>query len=272
MSGRAVRLGVIDLSFHRATAAVVYAVLQRLGHEVIRSYALHEANFEQLRTGEVDMVASAWIPSSHGIYKQRVEELVSTREFGLHYEPYALWGVPNYVPSELVSAVPDLLRPEVRTRMAPLIQGIGPGAGITRFSLRMMDEYGLRRAGYEFRTGSQEQCFSAFEHAVANRQWIVVPLWHPQFLHARHSIRELADPRKLLGGVDRAVLLARTDRLETFTSRQLEVLDHIRLSNTIVAELDYAISREGKTPDQAAEAWLARHPQVLDAWLERRKT
>jgi len=44
------------------------------------------------------MIASAWLPSSHGVYKERVEEMVGTRELDLHYEPHALWGVPDYVP------------------------------------------------------------------------------------------------------------------------------------------------------------------------------
>ncbi|WP_332549974.1 glycine betaine ABC transporter substrate-binding protein [Pseudomonas sp.] len=262
-----IRLGVTDLSFHRATAAVVSLVLQRMGLSVERSYALHEANFERLREGSIDMIASAWIPSSHGMYKARVEEQVATREMGLHYQPYALWGVPDYIPASEVDSVEDLLKPRVQTRMHKLIQGIGPGAGITRFSLRMMDDYGLATAGYSFRTGTQEECVGAFEALVKAGEWGVVPLWHPQFLHFRHRIRDLKDPKGLLGSVDRAVLLARVDRLGVFSTAQIQVLDSVRLSNAIVAELDYAINREGKSADQAAANWLDNNPQVLAAWL-----
>ncbi len=262
-----VRLGVTDLSFHRATAAVIVQVLQRMGFALERSYALHEANFEQLRAGSIDMIASAWIPSSHGLYKARVEEQVATRELGLHYEPYALWGVPDYIPESEVSSVEDLLKPQVVARMHPLIQGIGPGAGITRFSLRMMDDYGLTSAGYHFRTGTQEECVEAFESLVQAGGWGVVPLWHPQFLHFRHLIRDLKDPKGLLGSVDRAVLLARADRLGHLSAAQIQVLDNIRLSNAIVAELDYAINREGRSADQAAIRWLDKNPQMLASWL-----
>ncbi|WAC73844.1 glycine betaine ABC transporter substrate-binding protein [Roseateles sp. SL47] len=256
---RSIRLGVIDLSFHHATAAVVAALLQRLGHPVERTFALHEACFEHLRQGEVDMVASAWLHSSHGVYRARVEEVVSTTALGLHYTPYALWGVPDYVPASAVASVPDLLRPEVRARMNPLIQGIGPGAGITRFSIRMMEAYGLTEAGYHFQTGTPDDCFNAFETAVARQQWVVVPLWHPQFLHARHRIRDLQDPKQLLGGVDHAVLLARDDRLKTLPADTVRALERVRLSNAVVAQLDHAINREGLTADQAAARWLADH-------------
>jgi len=155
--------------------AVVCVVLEKMGFDVVESFAPHVENFEKLRNGEIDMIASAWLPSSHGIYKEKVEKDIATRELGLHYEPYALWGVPDYVTDEL-SAVDDLLKPEVEARMLKTIQGINPGAGITRFSIAMMDAYGLSKAGYTFLTGSQEACFGSFEDAVKEKKWVVVPL------------------------------------------------------------------------------------------------
>jgi len=262
-----VKLGVTDLSFHRATGAVVANILERMGFTVIRSFDPHKDNFAHLRSGEIDMIASAWLPSSHGVYKKSVEELTPTRELGLHYEPYALWGVPDYIPESEVSTISDLLKPAVKEKMTPTIQGIGAGAGITRFSIRMMDEYTLTDAGYKFKTGTQEQCVAAFEDAVAEKRWIIVPLWHPQFLHSRYKIRELTDPKNLLGGKDRAVLLARQDSLDRlFSADEIKQLDSIKLSNKIVAELDYAINRENKTEDEAAEAWLNANNKRM-SWI-----
>lgn len=264
-----IQLGVIDLSFHRATAAVVTALLERMGHRVERHFALHEACFDLLRTGQVDMVASAWLNASHGVYRARVEEMVPTRALGLHYQPYAFWGVPDYVPPSVVSGIQDLRLPEVRARMHPVIQGIGPGAGISRFSLKAMEAYGLGEAGYRFQNGTEEDCFTAFEQAVAQQQWRVVPLWQPQFLHARHKIRELKDPRQLFGGVDRAVLLAREDRLQALPKDTVQALDRMRLSNGIVSALDLAISRLGQSPDEAAAEWMREHGDRWQPWLER---
>ena len=263
-----IRMGVTDLSFHRVTAAVVAHVIGIMGKEVQRSYALHEANFEQLGEGKVDMLCSAWLPHSHGIYRQGVEERVATRQLGLHYEPYALWGVPDYVPAEQVSSIEDLLKPDVQQRMRPIIQGIGEGAGITRFSKNIMTQYGLTAAGYQFRTGTQADCVAAFESAVAVNEWVIVPLWHPQFLHHQYGIRDLQDPKGLLGGKDKAVLLARERELVVnFSPAQIQVLDNIVLSNQMVAELDYAVNRQGMTEDEAAANWLTVNPQHLTTWL-----
>ncbi|WP_222617391.1 glycine betaine ABC transporter substrate-binding protein [Flavobacterium muglaense] len=171
-----ITIGVTDLSFHHIAASLVTNTLQEMGFEVERIYSTHEENFKKLKEGTTDMLASAWLPSSHGGYKAEVEKTVPLIELGLHYEPYALWGVPDYVPAEIVSEISDLLKPEVVKNMNSDIQGINPGAGITRFSIKMMYEYGLSEAGYKFNTGSEKDCFSAFKKAVANKEWVIVPL------------------------------------------------------------------------------------------------
>lgn len=254
-------LGVTDLSFHRITASLISHVLHNMGFEVECVYSPHQENFKKLKDGEIDLLTSAWLPSSHGMYKSEVEEIEPLIELGLHYEPYALWGVPDYVPSEDVAEVGDLVKPDVVKKMKNDIQGINPGAGITRFSIKMMEEYGLNDAGYAFHTGTEEACFSTFEQAVENKEWFIVPLWKPQFLHYRYNIREIKEPKGLLGIVDRAVLLLRESKKELFTKEQLETLDTLRFSNEIIAELDYKVSRENQPIDTVTANWLAAQSQ-----------
>ncbi|OMH36216.1 glycine betaine ABC transporter substrate-binding protein [Motiliproteus sp. MSK22-1] len=253
---KTITIGVTDLSFHRVTASLVVHTLKSMGFEVNRIYSPHQDNFKKLKTAEVDLLSSAWLPSSHGVYKSDVEESVPLIELGLHYEPYALWGVPAYVPVEMVAGVADLLKPDVLAKMKPDIQGINPGAGITRFSIEMMDRYQLSKAGYRFHTGTEEDCFNAFERAVASQEWIVVPLWKPQFLHYKYDIREIKEPKGLLGTVDRAVLLLREDKKTLFSQAQLNILDALRFSNDIIAELDYQVSRENRPLDEVTFQWL----------------
>lgn len=255
-------IGITDLSFHHVAGSLVANVLRDMGYQVERIYSPHEENFTKLKSGEVDLLCSAWLPSSHGIYKAGVEEQISVTELGLHYQPYALWGVPGYVPASEVSQVSDLVKPEVVNKMNTTIQGINPGAGITRFSIKMMDEYQLSDAGYEFLTGTEEDCFSAFEQAVANNEWLVVPLWKPQFLHHKYKIRELEEPKRLLGIVDRAVMLIRDDKKALLAKEQLEKLDNLSFSNDIIAALDYQISRKNKPLDEVTHQWLVENKLI----------
>ncbi|WP_299686289.1 glycine betaine ABC transporter substrate-binding protein [uncultured Vibrio sp.] len=254
-----INIGVTDLSFHRVTASIVSHVLTDMGFQVERVYAPHQENFQNLKAGRIDMLSSAWLPSSHGIYKSDVETVEPLLELGMHYNPYALWGVPDYVPEEVVSQISDLLKPEVVKRTNKHIQGINPGAGITRFSIEMMDQYGLSDVGYHFHSGTEEDCFGAYEHAVENNEWVIVPLWKPQFLHHQFTIRELKEPKGLLGIVDRAVLLLRQDRSTVFTQAQLAQLDQLRFSNEIIAELDYKVCRAELAVDDVTREWLDNH-------------
>ncbi|MGL6313597.1 glycine betaine ABC transporter substrate-binding protein [Vibrio sp. WXL103] len=254
-----IKLGVTDLSFHRTTASLATNVLTDMGFEVERVFSPHQENFTKLKSGQVDLLSSAWLPSSHGIYKADVEEAVPLIELGLHYQPYALWGVPDYVPVESVAQVSDLVKPDVVAKMNSKIQGINPGAGITRFSIQMMEEYDLTEAGYSFFTGTEDDCFGAFESAVAKGEWVIVPLWKPQFLHHGYKIRELEEPKGLLGIVDRAVLLLREDKKSLFTPEQLLRLDTLRFSNEIIAELDYQVCREGGDQDAVTRKWLVEN-------------
>ncbi len=263
-AGRILRVGVIDLSFHRASAGIVTQVLQSGGvaHEL--RFAPHARIYELLGRGEIDMTVSAWLPGSHGGFIRDFEgELLP---LGVLYQPYALWGVPDYVPADLLSTVGDLRRADVAGRMTKRIQGIGPGAGISRFSREIVERYNLDAHGYRFENGSLEDCVQAFESAVARGEWVVVALWRPQYLHARHRIRELREPGGLLRGVDDATLVLRRGARALIPDRTLAVLAGMSLGNEVVEALDERVGREGRDAGQVAAEWLAAHGAAVDAW------
>jgi glycine betaine/proline transport system substrate-binding protein len=239
----AVRVGHIDLSFHDAAAREVEAILERHGHSIERSAAPHEEMFKRLGRNEVDILCSAWLPASHEIYLKPIEEQI--RKITVLYEPYCIWGVPDYVPEADVAAVSDLLSEPALSKMERLIQGINPGAGISRFSRDIVKQYGLDLAGYHFENGSEADCFDRFEEAYSEKRWIVIPLWHPQYLHHRYSIRALAEPKGLLGGADQATLIVRRDAESRISEEALSELSAMYLGNRKVSELDDKI-RNGK--------------------------
>lgn len=232
----AIRVGHIDLSFHDASAREVESILATHGHAIERSAAPHEEMFQRMARGEIDMLVSAWLPASHGAYLAPFEREVT--KITVLYEPYCIWGVPDYVPEDEVAQVADLLKPPALDRMERLIQGINPGAGISRFSKAIVEQYGLDHAGYEFRTGTEEDCFGRFIEAVDGRRWVVVPLWHPQWLHNRYRIRALTEPKGLLGGQDKATLIVRKEAEGWIVPAALAALSALHLGNRRVSALD----------------------------------
>jgi len=237
------RVGHIALGFHDASARVVESVLERHGHRVERSAAPHEEMFRRMGRGEVDLLVSAWLPASHGTYLEPFENDV--RKLTVLYSPYCIWGVPDYVSAE-VAGVADLLRAPALERMERRIQGINPGAGISRFSQAIVERYGLAAGGYHFETGSEADCFDRFEAAVAEKRWVVVPLWQPQYLHARYTIRALEEPLGLLGGTDAATLIVRRDAEARVGAAALADLAALQLGNARVSALEDALVQNSR--------------------------
>jgi glycine betaine/proline transport system substrate-binding protein len=257
-------IGQIGLSFHVASTGVVRQVLVEAGvaHTVVEHP--HERMFGMLAEGQVDMVVSAWLPGSHGAYLDACGDAVV--KLGVLYEPYAIWGVPDYVPAEEVASLKDLAQASVARRMDKLIQGIGPGAGISRFSREIVARYRLDEHGYEFRNGTLDECVDAFERAVAERRWVVVPLWRPQYLHQSHRIRALADPEGLLRGRDSATIVMRRDAATALSPAMRGRLAGMTLGNAAVTELDHMVGREHIDPLVAARRWMDTHPGAVSTW------
>ncbi|GAA2275822.1 glycine betaine ABC transporter substrate-binding protein [Kitasatospora cystarginea] len=254
-------VGNIALSFHRAVAAVTRRVLEAHGHRVTGIEARHEQLFRLQAARQVDVLVSAWLPSSHDGYLAGYRDEV--RVLAPHYEPYCLWAVPPYVPVEAVGEVADLTRPEVAARMTRAIDGINPGAGISRFSARMVTAYGLDQAGYTFAPGTEPGFIARVEQGIADREWFVIPLWRPQYLNRLHGLRAIAEPEGLLGAVDAAGPVIRREALDRVHPEALARLDALHLGNDGVEELDTMINADGVTPLQAADRYLASRPDLL---------
>lgn len=256
-------LGQIGLSFHTAAAAVLAEVLEDLGHTIDIREAPHEKMYEMLGAGEVDLVCSAWLPASHGVYIAPFED--ELEKLGVIYTPYCIWGISEDAPADITS-VEDLAKPEVAALFRKLVQGITPGAGISRFSRQMIKDYGLAQHGFHFENGTLDDCTGTYLQAQDADELAVVPLWHPQWLNTEAELRELKDPKGLLGGQDDATLVLRKDAAKKLNTKGLRFLKNVSLGNDLVSLLDNAICRQGKTPREAARAWIDRNAETIARW------
>jgi len=264
-SSTLIRQGRIGLSFHEVVGEVVLYVLEQLGYDVEHRSDPHEAAFAAHKGGETDILVG-WFDGSHGQYVESYRDQVLHLQ-NVIYEPYCIWGVPDYVPERLVRSVSDLLKPQVTEKMAKTIQGINPGAGISRFSEEIITEYGLDKEGFHFRPGAQEECFSTFEEGFKEESWLVIPLWHPQFLHSKYNIRALEEPKGLLRGKDCAQLIIHKNSLHKFDPSHIDILKRITLGNKAVTTMDSYHHVHGLTYKQAALRWIAENKTRVASWF-----
>lgn len=243
-------LGNIALSFHRAAAAVVQVILEDSGYEVSTREAPHEELFAKQASGEIDILASAWLPASHGRYIKTYESRVQI--LTPHYEPYCIWAVPSYVPQSAVARVSDLVRPEVAEKMTRQIDGINPDAGISRFSVTMLDKYGLGAAGYTFRSGTEQSFIERVAKGIARNEWFIVPIWRPQYLNRQYNLRSIEEPKGLLGGIDQASVVLGERAIRVLDHRTIARIENTYLGNEGVEKIDRLISVDGISRLEAA--------------------
>ncbi len=262
----AIRVGEIGLSFHQVAAAVVLEVLERLGHDTAVSAAAHDEMFRRLAAGEVDMLAVAWLPGAHGhLFKANTE---SVERLGTLYSDAKLyWAVPDYVPAAAVASIADLTKPDVAAKMDRLIRSIGPSAGLSVRSGRAMELYGLPAAGYRLETGDAAGWIANYRAAAAEKRWMVMPLWRPQFLNATERFRVLDDPKEAFPPADEAVLVVSKTALAALPPRTVAALRRLDVGLDGISAMDKAVNVDKRTPREAARAWMAENAAKVDGWL-----
>jgi len=260
-------LGEVSLSFYAAVGGIVQEVLERLGHPVDVLQGPHEEMFPLLAGDRIDLLAAAWLPGGHDAYWARYGG--KAQEVAKLYEDARFfWAVTSYVPLDDVASIEDLVKPSVAKRMTRLIQGIGPGATITTVSGRAIEEYGLARLGYALRPGTPAEWTRNFDAAVAERRWIVFPTWAPQYLNRDGQLRPLADPRGVLGGPNRASLVAPRERFHALAETTRAALARIELGLDGVTEMDWLVNVERQTPRDATRMWMRANDAKVSDWLK----
>ena len=264
---RYLSIGHVNLSFYEVTAALIQLVLERMNYNVALSKGPHSEIYPKLAAGEVDLFVAGWLPNAHARYwDQYKDQLV--RVTPLYRHARLFWAVPDYVPESEVRQVADLTKPDVAAKMDRTIRGPGADSGLMIGSKRIVEEYGLDRAGYQLAPGKPADWIAWFNANIGGGKWFVMPLWQPQYLNQAAKLRILEEPKNLLGQEDTAYLLAHKDIRDKIDKPTWQALKRIELSIKAVTEMDYMVNVQNMAPREAARLWMAAHPDTVTYWLE----
>jgi glycine betaine/proline transport system substrate-binding protein len=259
-------LGQIDESFHQVGGGIVHETLLRLGHRVEVREGPHPQIYPLLGQGDVHLLATSWLPGGHGTYWTALGER-ALRVTPLYDGARFFWAVPDYIPEDQVSALPDLARADVVDRMTTLVvQGTTPGAGLTMRSRQVVTDYGLDQLGWRYEVGDLAAIIRTINESIAAKQWFVTPLWEPQYLNLVHRLRPLGDPRGVFPPPDQAWLTGNRQAFERLPETSRAVLQKISFHRTDATEMDYAVNIGGLSPLQAAQAWMDRNANLVSLW------
>lgn len=260
-------IGHVNISFYEVTAKVVQSVIERLGYTVAVKSASHAEIYALLGSGDVDLFVAVWLPDAHASYWQQYKDnaVIVTALFD---DARLFWSVPDYVPVADVKSVADLRKPDVAAKMQKEILGTGPDSGLMTGSKKIMDEYGLADAGYRLLPGQPGERAANLTDNVAAKRWFVMPLSQPNYLNRLAGMRILDEPKQLLGGADKAYLVASKNFYAQMDKRTWKALQRISLSVKAVTEMDYLVNVKQLTPEYAARNWMAAHPDTVNYWVQ----
>ncbi|KAA2211814.1 glycine betaine ABC transporter substrate-binding protein [Teichococcus oryzae] len=216
--------------------------------------------FQGIARGDLDVMMMAWLPVTHADYWKRIEG--KAERLGTFYKGRNGWVVPGYVPEAELSSIADLTKPEVRKKMGGIIQGIEPGAGLTRISLGALEAYGLD--GYRLQEASELAMLSVVDRALRQERWVVATAWSPHWMFGKYDLRYLADPKKALGGEEESIALGRPGlskdhpEVAAFLSRVQITLKDLEQGMLVSQEKDF---------DTAIGRFIDEHATTVQGWL-----
>ncbi len=216
--------------------------------------------YQGLARGDVDAMLMCWLPQTHADYWTRIKDRVE--QLGTLYSGARLgWVVPSYMPESEVASIADLAKPSVASKIGGRIQGIEPGAGLTRLSRETIDAYDLPQTLQE---SSEAAMLTMVDRAMRGKDWVVATAWSPHWMFGKYDLRYLADPKEALGGEEKVVALGRKGltqerpKVTAFLSRLNMPLDELQGAMLVAQEKDY---------ETAVAQYISENERRVDGWF-----
>ena len=217
--------------------------------------------YQGVSRGDLDVMMMAWLPQTHADYFAKVKDKVDT--LGTVYDGAKLgWIVPNYIPEDMISSIADLNKPEVKEKLDSTVQGIDPGAGLTRLSQEALKDYKLD--GYKLQISSEAGMLTTVDRAMRSKEWFVATSWSPHWMFGKYDLRYIADPKKSLGEAEMVNILARkgfkeeNPEIAGFFSRMKLPVDDLQAGMFEAQESSY---------DAAIAKYITDHPDQVKVWV-----
>jgi len=236
-------------------------IKDELGHEVELVQTDVAPLYQGVSRGDLDAMMMAWLPQTHADYFAKIKDDVET--LGTVYDGAKLgWVVPTYIPEDMISSIEDLAKDEVKEKLGNTVQGIDPGAGLTRLSEQALKDYEL--TDYKLQISSEAGMLTTVDRAVRSEDWFVATSWSPHWMFGKYDIRYIEDPKSSLGDAEHVDILAR----KGFKEENPEVAGFLSRMKLPISDLESAMFNAQETSyDEAVEKYITDHPDQVKAWL-----
>ncbi|MDD3364552.1 MAG: glycine betaine ABC transporter substrate-binding protein, partial [Syntrophomonas sp.] len=186
-----VKILYVEWACATASSHVMADILEnKMGYKVELTPVSAPLLFEGLANGDGDAMTTAWLPITHKSYMEKVTGKV--QDLGPNCEGAKLaLVVPDYV---AINSIEELKAN--KDKFSGQIIGIDPGAGLMKLTETAIKDYNL---DYELMEGSDATMVAALKSAIDKKESVVVTGWSPHWMYAKWNLKNLEDPKKVLG-------------------------------------------------------------------------
>ncbi|MBO7745745.1 glycine betaine ABC transporter substrate-binding protein [Paenibacillus sp. MWE-103] len=259
---KAIKLAYVAWDSEIASTNVVKYVLEsKLNYKVELMQVDAGPMWAGIADGSADAMVAAWLPTTHASYLEKYGK--DLKDLGPNLEGTKTGlVVPSYMKEK---SIEDLKQDATGTSVDHKIIGIEPGAGIMTSTEQALKDYGLD-GDWQLVESSSAAMAQELQKAYEAKKPIIVTGWTPHWMFAKMDLKYLADPKGVYGGDEEIHTMARTG-LDDDMPDAYKLLDQFHWTPDDMAEVMVAI-QEGKSPEDAAKAWVDGHEQEVKAWLD----
>ncbi|MEM9199193.1 MAG: choline ABC transporter substrate-binding protein [Pseudomonadota bacterium] len=250
-----------------ATTALTSTVLEALGYEPDVKVLSVPVTYTSLANGDIDIFLGNWMPTMEGdIAPYREAGTVDTLRANLQGAKYTL-AVSKVLADAGLNDFADIAK--FSDQLDGKIYGIEPGNDGNRLILDMIEADAFGLSGFELVESSEQGMLAQAVRAARRDEGIVFLGWEPHPMNANLEMVYLTGGDEWFGP-DLGGATVYTNTRAGYAAECTNVgalLGNLEFTLAMENEVMRAILDEGEEPDEAAAAWLAANPAVLDGWL-----
>ena len=239
-----------------------------------------------IATGDISASLEVW-PSGHG---ENIAQYIDEQKVVENAGPLGVVGkIGWYVPTYVVEQHPELatwegfMDPENVALFATAETGdkgqfLAGDPSYVQYDADIINNLGLNFQVVS--TGSEQAELAALDAAVSRGEPLLMYLWTPHSVHAKHPLTEVALPpyseecyaKAETGGIDcdyppDNLLKIVWAELDTEAPEAYEFLKNFTLTNDDQIAMLGAVEVDGQSVEEAAQAWVDANESTWRAWL-----
>ncbi|MBN8290786.1 choline ABC transporter substrate-binding protein [Rhodobacter sp. NTK016B] len=250
-----------------ATTAVATTILDALGYETETLVLSVPVTYTSMANGDIDVFLGNWMPTMEAdIAPYRDAGTVDTVRMNLTGAKYTL--ATNAAGAALgISSFGDIAAHA--DELNSQIYGIEPGNDGNRLILDMIEANAFDLQGFEVVESSEQGMLSQVQRSDRRDEPVVFLGWEPHPMNANFDLTYLEGGDDYFGpnfGGAEVYTNTRAGYVEECANVGA-LLNNLEFTLAMENEIMGAILNDGTAPEEAARAWLAAHPEVLEPWL-----